>query len=76
MSVCHSLNSLTTTAIKKVSKWHPLKPCMDGNVAPLNWSEAGERNFFGPDMAGEAEDQIRLIQANLKAAQSRQKSYA
>ena len=21
---------------------------------PLNWSEAGERNFFGPDMVGEA----------------------
>jgi len=43
---------------------------------PLNWSEAGERNFFGPDMVGEAEDQVRIIQANLKAAQSRQKSYA
>jgi hypothetical protein len=43
---------------------------------PLNWSEAGERNFFGPDMVSEAEDQVRLIQANLKAAQYRQKSYA
>ena len=43
---------------------------------PLNWSEAGERNFFGPDMVSEAEDQVRLIQANLKATQYRQKSYA
>ena len=43
---------------------------------PLNWSEAGERNFFGPDMVGEAEEQVRLIQKNLKAAQSHQKSYA
>jgi len=43
---------------------------------PLNWSEAGERNFFGPDLVGEAEDQVRLIQANLKTAQARQKSYA
>ena len=43
---------------------------------PLNWSEAGERNFFGPDFVGEAEDQVRLIQANLKTAQARQKSYA
>jgi len=38
---------------------------------PLNWSEAGKRNFFGPDMVCEAEEQVRFIQANLKAAQSR-----
>ena len=43
---------------------------------PLNWSEASERNFFGPDMVTEAEEQVRLIQANLKEAQSRQKGYA
>ena len=42
----------------------------------LNWSEAGERNFFGPDIVGEAEEQVRVIQKNLKIAQSRQKSYA
>ena len=43
---------------------------------PLNWSEASERNFFGPDMVNEAEEQVRLIQVYLKAAQSRQKNYA
>ena len=43
---------------------------------PLNWSEAGERNVFGPDMVSEAEEQVRVIQQNLKTAQSRQKSYA
>jgi len=43
---------------------------------PLNWSEAGERTIFGPDMVQEAEEQVRLIQANLKIAQFRQKSYA
>ena len=43
---------------------------------PLNWSEAGERTIFGPDMVQEAEEQVCLIQANLKVAQSRQKSYA
>ena len=43
---------------------------------PLNWLEAGERNFFGPDVVKEAEEQVQLIQKNLKAAQSRQKSYA
>ena len=37
-------------------------------MTPLNWSEAGERNFFGPDLVGDAEDQVRLIQANLKTA--------
>ena len=43
---------------------------------PLNWSEAGERTFFGPDMVNEAEEQVRVIQENLKIAKSRQKSYA
>src|SRR6185369_5671029 len=43
---------------------------------PLNWSETGERTIFGPDMVQEAEEQVRFIQANLKIAQSRQKSYA
>ena len=43
---------------------------------PLNWLEAGERNFFGPDIVQEAEEQVQLIQKNLKAAQTRQKSYA
>jgi len=42
----------------------------------LNWLEAGERNFFGPDVVKEAEEQVQLIQKNLKAAHSRQKSYA
>jgi len=42
----------------------------------LNWSEAGERNFFGPDVVKEAEEQVQLIQKNLKTAQSHQKSYA
>ena len=37
---------------------------------PLNWSESGERTIFGPDMVQEAEKQVRLIQANLKIAQS------
>jgi len=47
-----------------------------GRSCRTHWSEAGERNFFGPDIVNEAEDQVQLIQKNLKAAQSRQKSYA
>ena len=43
---------------------------------PLNWSEAGERNFFGPDIVCEAEEQVWVIQENLKIAKSRQKCYA
>ena len=42
---------------------------------PLCWSETGERQFFGPDTVIEAEERVKVIQANLKAAQSRQKSY-
>jgi hypothetical protein len=42
---------------------------------PLSWSETGERKILGPDLVTEAENKVKLIQANLKAAQSRQKSY-
>ena len=41
---------------------------------PLNWSETGERQLFGPDMIQEAEEQVRVIHEKLKTAQSRQKS--
>ena len=41
---------------------------------PLNWSETGERQFFGPVMIQEAEEQVRIIRENLKTAQSHQKS--
>jgi hypothetical protein len=43
---------------------------------PLSWSETGERQIFGPDLVVEAEDKVKVIQANLRIAQSRQKSYA
>ena len=38
---------------------------------PLNLSEARERWFFGPDVVKEAEQKVKLIQANMKVAQSR-----
>ena len=41
---------------------------------PLNWSETGGRQLFGPDLIQEAEVQVRIIRENLKTAQSRQKS--
>src|SRR3954463_12722329 len=40
----------------------------------LNWLETGERQFFGPDMIKEAEEQVRIVRDQLKAAQSRQKA--
>jgi len=43
---------------------------------PLNWVEPGERRFYGIDFVDEAEKKVHLIQQNMKAAQSRQKSYA
>ena len=41
---------------------------------PLNWTETGERQFFGPNMIQEAEDQAHIIRERLKAAQSHQKT--
>ena len=43
---------------------------------PLMWSEVGERIIEGPDFIKKAEDKIAEIRENLKAVQSRQKSYA
>jgi hypothetical protein len=42
---------------------------------PLNWSQAGEREIFGPDLVREVEEKVRVIKKNLEAAQARQKSY-
>jgi hypothetical protein len=43
---------------------------------PLNWIEPREKVIFGPDLVEEAESIVRRIQDNLKAAKSRQKTYA
>jgi hypothetical protein len=42
---------------------------------PLYWDQTSERQFIGPDIIQEAEEQVRLIKENLKTAQSRQKRY-
>src|SRR3954470_5957464 len=42
---------------------------------PLNWSETGERQLFGTYMIKEVEEQVRIVRNQLKATQSRQRSY-
>jgi hypothetical protein len=42
---------------------------------PLNWSEAGERMLFGPDLVQDEEERVEVIRENFKLAQMRQKSY-
>ena len=42
---------------------------------PLNWSETGACQLLGNDLITEAEEMCKVIRENLKAAQSRQKSY-
>jgi hypothetical protein len=39
---------------------------------PLYWDQTGERQFFGPELILEAEEQVRIIQENLRVAQTRQ----
>jgi hypothetical protein len=43
---------------------------------PLNWIEPGERRYYAIDFVEEAEKKVHIIQQNMKAAQSHQKSYA
>jgi hypothetical protein len=42
---------------------------------PIFWNENGERQVFGPIIIQDTEKQVRIVRENLKAAQSRQKSY-
>jgi hypothetical protein len=42
----------------------------------LNWIEPGEKVVFGPDIVDEAKAMVHHIQDNLRAAKSRQESYA
>jgi hypothetical protein len=41
---------------------------------PLNWSQAGEREIFGPDLVLEVEEKVRVIKKNLEAAQDRKRA--
>jgi hypothetical protein len=43
---------------------------------PLNWIEPSEKVIFGPDIVDELEAIVHHIQDNLKAAKSRQETYA
>jgi hypothetical protein len=45
-------------------------------LRPLNWIELGEKVIFGPDIVDEVKATVHHIQDNLKAAKSRQESYA
>jgi hypothetical protein len=45
-------------------------------MTPLYLDQTGERQFFGPKIIQEAEEQVRMIRENLRTTQSRQKSYA
>jgi hypothetical protein len=42
---------------------------------PLYWDKTGERQFFGPKLIQEAEEQVHIIQENLRVSQTRKKSY-
>jgi hypothetical protein len=43
---------------------------------PVMWSKVGERALVGPAFIKEDEERVADIREKLKAAQSRQKSYA
>ena len=38
---------------------------------PLNWVEPRKRRYYGIDFVNEAEEQVRMIQQHILAAQSR-----
>ena len=44
--------------------------------SPLCWDEVGERQLLGPELVQQTVEKIHVIRDRMKAAQSRQKSYA
>jgi hypothetical protein len=45
---------------------------MTGNAGLLYfWTRLEERQFFGPELIQEAEEQVRIIRENLRVAQTR-----
>ena len=44
--------------------------------SPLYWDEVGERKLLGPEIIQQTTEKIDIVRARMKAAQSRQKSYA
>jgi len=42
---------------------------------PLCWYESGESTLLGPEVVQETTEKVKMIQENVKASQSRQKSY-
>ena len=42
---------------------------------PLCWYESGESALLGPDVVQETTEKVKMIQKNMRASQSRQKSY-
>ncbi|WVZ76845.1 hypothetical protein U9M48_024772 [Paspalum notatum var. saurae] len=43
---------------------------------PLFWNQTGEKEVFGPDLIGDAEQRIKRVRENLRVARSGRKSYA
>lgn len=43
---------------------------------PLCWLEVGETKLTGPDIVTVTNEKIKVVQANMKAAQDRQRSYS
>jgi len=44
--------------------------------SPICWDEVGERRLMGPDILVQTTEKVRIIRDHLRAAQSRQKSWA
>lgn len=43
---------------------------------PLNWTEVGEKQYFGPQIVQDVEAHVRIIREKLQSAQTRYKQYA
>ncbi|WVZ93549.1 hypothetical protein U9M48_039520 [Paspalum notatum var. saurae] len=65
---------LRSCAIQYGTSWDKCLPYAEFSYN--NSYQASEKQVFGPDIIQDAEQQLRIVQENLRVAQSRQRSYA
>ncbi|WVZ58042.1 hypothetical protein U9M48_008354 [Paspalum notatum var. saurae] len=73
MRNCRKFNNSYQASLKK-SPFEALygKRCR----TPLFWNQTREKQVFGPDIIQDAEQQLQIVQENLRVARSGQRSYA
>ncbi|WVZ93956.1 hypothetical protein U9M48_039905 [Paspalum notatum var. saurae] len=75
--ILEDITALVGTSLSSQSEKSPFEALYGKRCrTPLFWNHTGEKQVFGHNIIQDAEQQLRIVQENLRVAQSRQRSYA